>query len=50
MACDYDGFPLDDKLKDATEKAAEVIGRSKTNTVGQDGAVRRMLCGSIYAF
>ena len=47
MACDYDGFPLDDKLKDAAEKAAEVIECGKANTVNQDGEVRHMLCDSL---
>ena len=35
MACDYDGFPLDDKLKDAAKKAAEAMGRGEANIEDQ---------------
>ena len=29
MACDYGGFPLDDKLKDAAQQAAVAMGRGE---------------------
>jgi len=35
MACNYDGFPLDDKLKEAANKAAETMGRGEANIEDQ---------------
>jgi len=35
MACDYNGFPLDDKLKDAAQNAAETMARGEANIEDQ---------------
>ncbi|AJY71397.1 fibronectin-binding protein (FBP) [Geobacter sulfurreducens] len=45
MACNYDGFPLDDKLKDAAQKAAETMGRGKANIEDQIRAANALAQG-----
>uniref|UniRef100_B3END5 Conserved hypothetical cytosolic protein n=1 Tax=Chlorobium phaeobacteroides (strain BS1) TaxID=331678 RepID=B3END5_CHLPB len=35
MACDYNAFPLDDKLKDAAQNAAETMARGEANIEDQ---------------
>ena len=45
MACNYDGFPLDDKLKDAAKKAAEAMGRGEANIEDQIRAANALAQG-----
>lgn len=45
MACDYDGFPLDDKLKNAAQQAAEAMGRGEANIEDQIRAANALSQG-----
>ena len=45
MACDYGGFPLDDKLKDAAQQAAVAMGRGEANIEDQIRAANALAQG-----
>ncbi len=45
MACDYGGFPLDDKLKDAAQQAAVAMGRGEANIEDQIRAANSLAQG-----
>lgn len=45
MACDYDGFPLQDELKDAAAKAAKAMGRGEANIEDQIRAANALAQG-----
>lgn len=45
MACDYDGFPLNDKLMDAAQQAAEAMGRGEANIEDQIRAANTLSQG-----
>ena len=45
MSCDYEGFPLDDKLEDAAKTAAAAMGRGEANIEDQIRAVNTLAQG-----
>ena len=45
MACDYGGFPLDGKLKDAAQQAAVAMGRGEANIEDQIRAANALAQG-----
>jgi len=45
MACDYGGFPLDDKLKEAAQQAAVAMGRGEANIEDQIRAANALAQG-----
>lgn len=45
MACNYDGFPLDDKLKEAATNAAKTMGRGEANIEDQIRAANALAQG-----
>ena len=45
MACDYDGFPLDEELKDAAQKAAKSMGRGDANIEDQIRSANSLVQG-----